>query len=274
MAQGRLTLNNGLGVSYKDEGRGTPLLLLHGYCGSAAYWDDALPLLAARLRVVAPDARGHGESDAPAGVYTMEQMAEDAVQVLDALDISRAFVLGHSMGGYAALAFAERYPDRLLGLGLVHSTTFPDDDTGKANRDKVAARIAAEGMEGHIADLVPKLFAPDNLTPLQAQVARAKAIGLATSPQAGIGAALGMKERPDRRGVLERLEAPVLLLAGEADQVIAAEKRFPVAGPNVTQRLVEGAGHMSMMERPEAFAQAVVGFCEAAGEPGTGDAHV
>ncbi|MDG0810864.1 alpha/beta fold hydrolase [Cohnella rhizosphaerae] len=158
-------------------------MLLHGYCGSAAYWDDLLPLLTAHARVVAPDARGHGETAATGGTYGMEQLAEDALQLLDALHIGQAFVLGHSMGGYAALALAERAPDRLLGLGLLHATTFADDENGKANRDKVAARIASEGMEGHIRDLVPKLFSPDNLARLQPQVDRALAIGFGTSPR-------------------------------------------------------------------------------------------
>ncbi|MDI4647564.1 alpha/beta fold hydrolase [Cohnella hashimotonis] len=260
MARNRLTLKNGLEVSYLDEGQGVPLLLLHGYCGSAGYWDDVLPLLSAHARVIAPDARGHGESAATEGTYTMEQLADDAAQLLDALDIGQAFVLGHSMGGYTALALAERAGDRLLGLGLLHSTTFPDDDNGKANREKVAARISREGMQGHIRDLVPKLFAADNLAPLQAQVERALTIGFGTSAEGGIGAALGMKERPDRRGVLEALESPILLLAGESDNVIGPDKRFPVDGPGVTLRLLEGAGHMGMMEQPTAFAEAILAF--------------
>lgn len=266
MARNRLTLNNGLEVSYLDEGQGVPLLLLHGYCGSGGYWDDVLPLLSAHARVVAPDARGHGETAATGGTYTMEQLAEDALQLMDALNIGQAFVLGHSMGGYTALALAERASDRLLGLGLLHSTTFADDDNGKANRDKVAERISREGMQGHIRDLVPKLFSTDNLTPLQAQVGRALAIGFGTSAEGGIGAALGMKARPDRRGVLEALEAPILLLAGESDNVIGPDKRFPVSGPGVTHRLLEGAGHMGMMERPAAFAEAILAFVAAAGE--------
>ncbi|WP_217595394.1 alpha/beta fold hydrolase [Cohnella sp. GbtcB17] len=273
MTRNRLTLNNGLEVSYVDEGQGVPLLLLHGYCGSAAYWNDVLPMLSAQARVVAPDARGHGETAATEGTYAMEQLAEDALQLMDALHIGQAFVLGHSMGGYAALALAERAPDRLLGLGLLHSTTFPDDENGKANREKVAARISREGMEGHIRDLVPKLFASDNLAQLQPQVDRALAIGFGTSAEGGIGAALGMKERPDRRAVLESLEAPIVLLAGESDNVIGPDKRFPVSGPNVTHRLLEGSGHMGMLEQPAAFAEAIVSFVSGA-EQKRGDADV
>jgi pimeloyl-ACP methyl ester carboxylesterase len=261
-------LAHSLRVAYTDEGQGTPVLLLHGYCGSRRYWDEVLPALAAQFRIVAPDCRGHGESEATEGVYTMEQLAEDAVQLLDALGLDRAFVLGHSMGGYAALAHAERYADRLLGFGLLHSTTFPDDGAGKAGREKVAKRVAEEGVNGHIDDLIPKLFAPEHRTSMPQKLRKALDIGYGTSPLGAIGGALGMKERPDRRSVLERLNVPALLLAGEADGVIAPEKRFPVSRQGITAVELAGCGHMGMMERPEAFAEAIVSFVRSYGEEG------
>ncbi|WP_035157871.1 alpha/beta fold hydrolase [Cohnella thermotolerans] len=255
-----VTLENKLRVAYTDEGQGTPILLLHGYCGSRRYWDDVLPHLRERFRVVAPDCRGHGESEATEDGYTMEQLAEDASQLLDALHIKQAFVLGHSMGGYTALAFAEKHAPKLLGVGLLHSTTFPDDENGKAGREKAAQRVSAEGVKGHIDDLIPKLFAPEHRTSMPEKLEKARAIGYGTSPLAARGCALGMKDRPDRRSVLEQAGRPVLLLAGEHDGVVAPEKRFPVSGPNVTDVLLAGAGHMGMMETPEAFAQAVADF--------------
>lgn len=258
-----VTLANSLEVAYADEGAGTPVLLLHGYCGSRHYWDDVLPLLSAKFRIIAPDCRGHGETQATNGAYPMEQLAEDAVGLLDALGIAQAYVLGHSMGGYTALAVAEKHPGRLLGVGLIHSTTFPDDENGKAGRDAVARRVALEGVKGHIDDLIPKLFAPAHRTTMKAKLERAIVIGYGTSPFGAIGAAQGMKERPDRRSVLETLDAPVLLMAGEHDGVIAPEKRFPVSGANVTSVLLSGAGHMSMMEAPEACANAISAFVEA-----------
>ncbi|CAM3968535.1 alpha/beta fold hydrolase [Cohnella lubricantis] len=257
-----VTLANSLQAACADEGAGTPVLLLHGYCGSRHYWDDVLPLLNAKFRIIAPDCRGHGETQATNGAYPMEQLAEDAVQLLDELGIPKAYVLGHSMGGYTALALAEKYPDRVLGLGLLHSTTFPDDENGKAGRDAAARRIALEGIKGHIDDLVPKLFAPEHRTSMRSKLSRATVIGYGTSPLGAIGGALGMKERPDRRSILEQFHKPVLLLAGEEDGVIAPEKRFPASGPNVTQVLLSGSGHMGMMEAPEAFANAIASFIE------------
>ncbi|MCC3375804.1 alpha/beta fold hydrolase [Cohnella sp. REN36] len=264
MKSRQLTLANGLNVAFADEGQGAPVLLLHGYCGSRYYWEDVWAKLAPHGRLIAPDARGHGETAATEGAYPMEQLAEDAVQLLDALGIRQAYVLGHSMGGYTALAIAERFPDRLAGIGLLHSTTFPDDETGKANRDKVAMRVAEEGIKGHIADLIPKLFAPAHRDAMPGKVDRALEIGYATSPLGAIGGALGMKARPDRKRVLEETALPVLLLAGESDGVIGPEKRFPVDGPKVTRSLLAGAGHMGMYEAPEAFAESVIAYLKAA----------
>lgn len=256
----RQQLKNGLNVAYADEGQGTPVVLLHGFCGNSRYWDDAAALLKTEMRVIAPDARGHGESDASEGPYAMELLAEDVAGLLDELRIPRVVLLGHSMGGYAALAFAETYPERLIGLGLVHSTTFPDDEAGKAGRLKVADRVAKEGVRPFVDELAPKLFAPGHRTSMPEAVERAKTIGYGTSPEGVIGGALGMRERPDRLRTLERIGVPVLLLAGEEDAVVPPEKRFPLAKPNVVRTELKATGHMSMMENPEAFARAVADF--------------
>jgi Predicted hydrolases or acyltransferases (alpha/beta hydrolase superfamily) len=251
-----------LKIAYSDEGQGIPVVLLHGYCGDRHYFDEAVPMLSWRFRVIAPDCRGHGESGATEGAYPMERLAKDVADLLDELKIERAFVFGHSMGGYAALAFAEKYPERLLGFGLLHSTTYPDDEAGKAGREKVAKRVAEEGIKGHIDDLIPKLFAPDHRTTMPEKLAFAREIGYRTSPQGAIGGALGMKDRPDRLHVLKEAQVPVLLLAGEADAVIAPEKRFPANGPHITPLTLAQAGHMGMLEKPLAFAQTIVEFVD------------
>ncbi|THF77507.1 alpha/beta fold hydrolase [Cohnella fermenti] len=257
-----ITGADGLRISYLEEGTGIPVVLLHGYCGDKHYFDEVIPLLAWRFRVIAPDCRGHGESGATEGAYPMELLAEDIIGLLDALGIGQAFVLGHSMGGYTALAFAEKQPDRLLGFGLLHSTTFPDDEAGKAGRDKAAKRVAEEGVKGHIDDLIPKLFAPEHRTSMPDKLKLAKSIGYGTSPEGAIGGALGMKERPDRLHVLQETQVHVLLLAGEADAVIAPEKRFPASGPLLTPITLAHSGHMGMLEKPLAFAQTIIEFVD------------
>ncbi|MCD9025998.1 alpha/beta fold hydrolase [Cohnella silvisoli] len=258
----KVKLSTGTTIAYEEAGSGHPIVLLHGYCGSHRYWDEAMPLLAAQGRVIAPDLRGHGASSASEGVYTMEQLADDLAALLDELKLSRVNLIGHSLGGYIALAFADKYPERLLALGLAHSTSFPDGEAAQANRLKAADTIRTKGIAAFVDDLIPKLFADSSRTDKPELLRKAKEIGYETSADGAVGCALGMRERPDRGYVLEKLDLPILLLAGQLDGVIPPEKRFPVSKINVTAITLEGVAHMGMMEDPQAFAGAIGTFLE------------
>ncbi len=249
----------------KEAGSGVPLVLLHGYCGSHRYWDDAAALLAERYRVITPDLRGHGDSPSADGPYSMESLAEDTLRLLDRLGLERVFLFGHSLGGYVTLAFAEQYADRLIGFGLVHSTSYPDSDVAKANRNKAVDTIGKDGVEAFVNGLVPKLFAPEHRNERQDPMRKALEIGYGTSSQGAIGCALGMRDRPDRTSVLKDAKLPILLLAGEKDEVIAEDRRFPVSGAPITQVTLSGVGHMSMMENPKALADAIGTFVQGTG---------
>ncbi|MFD0673983.1 alpha/beta fold hydrolase [Cohnella sp. GCM10027633] len=248
-----------------DNGSGLPIVLLHGYCGSHRYWDEVAPLLTERYRVIAPDLRGHGESPGGDGIYTMESLAGDMVELLDRLGIGQAIVIGHSLGGYVTLALAESFPARLAGFGLAHSTSYADGDAAKSNRDKAAETIGKDGVVPFVTGLVPKLFAPEHRGESNPSLKKALDIGYGTSPQGAIGCALGMRDRPDRTSALANSELPILLLAGEKDEVIPAERRFPVAKPNIEQVTLPNVGHMGMMEDPRAFADAIVAFVQRTG---------
>jgi 3-oxoadipate enol-lactonase len=247
---------------FEHKGSGTPVVLLHGYCGSRRYWYDVLPVISTRYHVIVPDLRGHGASPVTEGIYSMEQLADDTAALLDRLKIDKAFVFGHSLSGYSTLAFAEKYPDRLLGFGLVHSTSLPDTETGRQGREKAVEQIRSEGVKPFVDGLVPKLFAPDHRTSMEKKVTVAKEIGYVTSPQGAIGCALGMLERPDRTDVLRSTELPVLLLAGEKDEVIPEERRFPVSRSNIMSVTLPGVGHMGMMEDPSSFAEEIMAFLD------------
>ncbi|MCK9905460.1 alpha/beta hydrolase, partial [Frankia sp. Cpl3] len=238
-------------VAYLEQGSGEAVVLLHGFCGSSAYWQDVIPLLAETHRVIAPDLRGHGDSDAPQGTYSMEKIAEEIAGLLDNLGIGKAALFGHSLGGYVTLAFAERYAEKLSHFALVHSTALPDDEKGKQGREKSIETIEQDGLQSFIDGLVPKLFAPTHRDSMKGSVEQAKQIGYATSPQGAINTLRGMKERPDRTSILHETTLPVLLVAGKQDQVIPPEKTFIADGANITQALIEEAGHMSMYEAPE-----------------------
>ncbi|RKP45822.1 alpha/beta hydrolase [Cohnella endophytica] len=258
----KIQLANGMTVAYREAGSGQTIVVLHGFCGGSRYWEDALPYLSAYGRVIAPDLRGHGQSSAGEGTYSMELLADDIAGLMDALDVPKAHLIGHSLGGYVALAFAEKHPERLLSLGLAHSTSYPDTEAAQENRLKAVETIKTQGVAKFVEGLVPKLFAPEHRDNPTGQLRKAIEIGYETSAEGAVGCALGMRERPDRLRMLHSTELPILLLAGEFDEVIPPEKRFPVEGDNVTAVTLPGVGHMGMMEAPEPFATAIGHFLE------------
>lgn len=248
---------NPIALSCESYGEGPDLLLLHGFTGSSAYWRDLVPLLSNSYRVWVPDLRGHGRSPVPEGPYAIEQFADDLAALLDRIGLSSIVLLGHSLGGYVALSFAERYADRLRGFGLVHSTPLPDDENGKANRLKAIETIEQQGIRPFVDGLIPKLFAPTQIDKHADQVQYAKQIGYDTEAAGAVGTIHAMRERPDRSSVIIGTELPVLLLAGEEDQVVTPAKAFAARNSNTTETLLPGVGHMGMLERPEATAEAI-----------------
>ncbi|MEK8132861.1 alpha/beta hydrolase [Paenibacillus filicis] len=256
---GKRTLERGgWSMSYTEQGSGHPLVLLHGFCGSGAYWDQVVPLLDAHFRVIVPDLRGHGTSGSPDESYSMEKLAGDIEALIDELGTEKAIVLGHSLGGYVTLALAERHADKLRAFGLIHSTAFPDDEKGKEGRLKAKQTIREQGLPVFIEGLVPKLFAPAHLESMPEAVRKAKEIGFRTSPEGAVHTLDAMRERPDRNAVLRDTELPLLLVAGENDQIIAAERTFVVQGDHVTQRLIAETGHMSMEEAPKELGKVIL----------------
>ena len=249
-------------IAYKEYGSGSSIILLHGFCGSSRYWDKIIPYLAGAYRVIVPDLRGHGKSTAPEStVYPMEAFADDVERLMTELGVEQPIVLGHSLGGYITLALAEKLGDQLAGFGLIHSTALSDTEEGRASRDKGIATINNEGIAAFVEGLIPKLFAPENLTAQPEIVAWTKEIGRGTSAHGAAATQEGMKLRVDRNHVLEESTQPVLLVAGAQDGVIPAERTFSVNKDSFTCVKLESAGHMSMLEAPEELAHVILTFC-------------
>jgi 3-oxoadipate enol-lactonase len=240
------------------------IVLLHGYCGSSSYWESVLPHIKGIGKVIVPDLRGHGSSTAPkAEVYEMTDMADDLAMLLEVLGEEQAVIVGHSLGGYVTLAFAEKYASKLRAYGLVHSTALADAEAAKANRDRAAETIKRQGIGTFVEGLVPKLFAPAHAETMGEQVEAAKTIGRGTAPEAAIATAVGMKLRPDRSAVLRDAAVPVLLVAGEEDGVVPPERTLvEQAGPAARRALLENCGHMSMYEQPERIAAELTAWME------------
>lgn len=245
-------------LAYIDEGAGNPVVLLHGFCGSSQYWEKVIPELAKHYRVIAPDLPGHGQSSPLKLGFSIDDLAEKIKELLDVLNIEQVTMFGHSLGGYITVAFAEKFNSYLNGFSLVHSTAFPDSDEAKKGREAGVAKIKDEGIHPFIDGLVPKLFSPEHLN--ESYVEKAKQIGYNTSPQGAMDTLLAMKNRPDRNHVLQNTEVPVILIAGEQDQIVPVEKTFSVSRTNIKQAIIKNAGHMSMYENPDELIKLITTF--------------
>ncbi|QUG43319.1 alpha/beta hydrolase [Psychrobacillus sp. INOP01] len=251
-------------IVYKDEGQGETLILIHGFCGSSEYWNKVIPKLSKSYRVIAIDLPGHGESKGHDSVQEIDQYALVIKDFLEELKIEKVTMFGHSLGGYITLAFAESYSKYLNGFSLIHSTGLPDSSEAKEGRTASAEKIDKDGIDSFIDGLVPKLFAPDNVETYKQSVEDVKKVGYGTTPQGAKNALNAMKVRKDRTEVLANTKLPVLLIAGESDQLIPADKTFTASGENIKQVVVKGAGHMSMYEAPEELGNTILTYLKQA----------
>src|SRR5919198_4500688 len=153
----------GIQLAYDRRGKGTPLVLLHGYPLDHHLWDEVAPLLEDTFDVILPDLRGFGESTIGDSSPTIEDYASDIAGMLDYLGIQKTAIVGHSMGGYVALAFARLYPERVNALGLISSQVLPDPPDRKEGRYKSAADVAENGIGSVVASMTPKFTTNEKL---------------------------------------------------------------------------------------------------------------
>jgi len=245
---------NGIELAYTRRGKGTPLVLLHGYPLDSHLWDDVAPLLEDTFGLILPDLRGFGESTTVDSPYTMDDYASDIAGLLDQLGIQKAAIVGHSMGGYVALAFARLYPERVSGLGLVSTQVLADPPDRKEARYKSAADVSEKGIGGVVEAMVPKFTSDERLQGIARETMERQ------QPAAFIGALRAMAERTDSSSLLSSFKFPVVIIHGEADTLIPIDRAREVKNAVPSAHLVElkGTGHMPMMEAKEETARALM----------------
>jgi pimeloyl-ACP methyl ester carboxylesterase len=248
----KLSLND-MELAYDRRGRGTPLLLIHGFPLDHTIWEPVVALLEGEFDLILPDLRGFGESAVSPSSYLLADLAGDLAALLDHLGLEQAVVAGHSMGGYVALAFGHAFPARTLGLGLAASQALPDAPERKASRYQEAERLLAEGVGGLAEAMSGKLTADLALQ------ARLKALILRQPAQGAADALRAMAERPDSTPYLAEFDFPTAIVHGDADALVPLERARAVkaAVRNGILTEVPGAGHMPMMEAPEGTAGAL-----------------
>jgi pimeloyl-ACP methyl ester carboxylesterase len=244
---------NGIRLAYERLGTGTPLVLVHGYPLDHHLWDKVAPLLVDTFELILPDLRGFGGSSTVDSFYTMEDIASDIAALLDHLEIQKTAIVGHSMGGYVALAFARLFPERVSGLGLVSSQVLADAPDRKEGRYKSAAEVADKGIASVVETMAPKFTSDPQLQQFARESMERQ------QPAAYIGALKAMAERVDSTTLLSSLKVPVVLVHGDADQLIPVDRAREVkaALPNAHLVEIRSAGHMPMVESPEKTAEAL-----------------
>jgi len=240
-----------LNVNYTETGRGRALILLHGFLENLQMWDAYVAVLSKRYRVVCIDLLGHGQSDCHGYVHTMEDMADGVKAVLRHLNLRRYIMIGHSMGGYVALAYGDLYPDNLIGIGLFFST--PKDDNPERKELRLRAMEAAKAHpKTYIKSSIQNLFWSESLTRYKAEVAYVTAEALKTSQQGIVAALAGMRERPDREALMHFGPYKFLVINGKRDAVLPiAQMHEIMKAPNVTHHLITEHGHMGHIEDAE-----------------------
>lgn len=249
-------------VHFDDQGSGKVVVLLHGYLETMEIWGDFATRLAQHFRVLTIDIPGHGKSGKVADVHTTDLMAEAVDLVLTCLRIEKCFLIGHSMGGYVALAFMAKYRYKTAGICLLHSNPFADTEEKKKNRDNDIQLI----KDGKLADIlsvhVPKEFANDNIHKFAKEIEKGKAIGMNCPPEGIIALIEGLKVRPDRQDLLKETGLPVLFVLGKKDNYTPYDIMHMVAQRTSTGEILtlEHSGHMGFIEEQESCLNAIVSF--------------
>lgn len=245
-----------LNFERKGNGKET-LVLLHGFMENLSIWSDMEPHLSDNFSLLKIDLPGHGQSEIIAEVQTMELMAEEVKKVLDHENITKIHLLGHSMGGYVSLAFAEKYPEYLKSLTLFFSTYFPDDAEKKEQRIK-SYRIIKDAFAHYARAGVPNLFNPNEKAILEGKIETALEVALSTNNLGALASVKGMVERTDKKHIMENLETKILVLAGKHDNAVKTEtmiKHLPDR-TNIKSYILD-CGHNGHWEKPTICAEII-----------------
>lgn len=240
------------------------LVFLHGFCESTQVWDNFTQPLQQNFRVIALDLPGFGNNTQNIRDYSMESMAEDVKQQLDELEVRKCILIGHSMGGYVSMAFAEKYGNMLNGLCLFHSSALPDTEEKKENRNKTIEFVEKHGVDKFMESFVEPLFYSGNRNKLRDQIKMMVEIGKSTPKESITKGLVAMRDRPDRTDILKKVKFPVLFIFGKEDGAVPLDKALEQCHlpHNSMVNFLANTGHMGMFERTYETRKAIEKFAE------------
>ena len=246
-------------ISYTDQGKGTAVVLLHGFLENQKMWNPFIGEWSKKFRIITIDLLGHGKTECMGYVHSMENNADVVHEVLSELRIRKTILVGHSMGGYVALAFAELYPDMVKGLVLLNSTARADSEERKINRDR-AIKAVKQSFQNFISLSISNLFSEGNRERLAEAINEVKKEALKTPLQGIVASLEGMKIRMDREVLLHLTPYPKLLILGEKDPVLNYEETKEQIEDTYVQLISFPDGHMSHIENQEALKEKLLLF--------------
>jgi 3-oxoadipate enol-lactonase len=256
----------GIEMAYDDAGgSGAALVLLHGFPFDRSMWQGQAEALGGEFRVVAPDLRGSGETPLGVGDVTLATLAEDVAALLDELHLGRVVLGGLSMGGYVAFEFFRKFPERVRALVLADTRPQADTEEGRRAREENARRALKEGMAPIVESMLPKLLSAGTRERGGEVLGRVRAMMLGTNPEGAAASLRAMAVRRDQTDLLPSINVPTLIVVGSEDSVTPPADAEAMSAKVEGSRLVvvEGAGHLSNVERPEEFNRALVEFMRA-----------
>lgn len=234
-------------ISYTEQGKGTAVVLLHGFLENKSMWNDYVVAISKKNRVITIDLLGHGETECLGYVHSMEDNADVVMAILQHLKIRKIVFIGHSMGGYVALAFAELHPENVKGIVLLNSTSRADSEERKTNRDR-AIKAVKQNYTAFVRMSIANLFSEKNKTILVDEIENVKTEALKTPLQGIVASLEGMKIRKDREVILHFATYPILLVLGKQDPVLIFEENVTHIENTTVKLHTLNDGHMSHIE--------------------------
>lgn len=268
-----LKLKSGASIYYTENGdkHGLPLVLIHGFPFNLNIWDGLAAQLPPHIRSIRYDVRGHGRSEVGTGQYTIEFFVDDLIALLDELELKQVVVCGLSMGGYIALRAIERNPERFKAVILCDTRSEADNDEGKIKRAEAIKKVRANGVVAYSEEFVKNVFTENTLKNEPGIVAELTKI-IQTNTETGIcGTLLALAARTETTNALEKINIPALIIVGEED------KLTPPAASEAMHKKIKGSklvtipavAHMSNLENPGIFNEAIINFLEELGQNST-----
>jgi pimeloyl-ACP methyl ester carboxylesterase len=257
----------GTRIAYDEQGKdtgGPNVVFVHGFPLNRLMWEPQMDALRGSCHVVAPDMRGFGASEVPTGTISMRRMADDVDALVTTLELEPIVLVGLSMGGYVALEYLRNYGPKVRALVLADTRAAGDSAEARTGRSQMIQKVASEGPAAIAEEMLPKLLSPGTIQGDEELVVRARRM-IETTSAAGIAAALaGMAERANSTDLLGSIAVPTLVVVGSEDTVTPRDEAAAMAAsiPGARLAVVEGAGHLSNLERPEEFNKELRAFLD------------